>query len=86
MLVGAIIDDCVCTWLAKTHGQLELMMWPRRYRARFDPLEVLDERAQVLARGGKILTVGGGFLPQADPGALGHKRVFVVSEVVSTTP
>jgi hypothetical protein len=87
--VGAIIDDCVWTWLAKPNGQLELMMWPRGYRARFDPLELLDEQGQVLATGGEFVRVVGGVLPKRDPRTHGHQRVFAawkISRGPSTTP
>lgn len=73
VLVAAIVDGRARTWLAKADGQLTLMMWPRVFRARFDPLELLDEAGQVVAKGGEHVTVVGGFLPS---GALGHERVF----------
>ncbi len=88
-LVGALFDDGVCTWLAQRSGQLVLMMWPRDFHARFDPLELLDDQGQLLATGGEFVTVVGGFLPDGDPRSLGHKRVFAASKVTrgrSTTP
>ena len=86
-LVGALVEDAVCTWLVQEQGQLVLMMWPRAFRARFDPLELLDDRGQVVARGGEFVTVGGGFLvKEADPRRLGHKKVFAASAVVKGRP
>ncbi|MGH2873916.1 MAG: hypothetical protein ACRDL5_15825 [Solirubrobacteraceae bacterium] len=84
-LVGAIIDGAVCTWLAQAHGQLVLMMWPRQFRARLDPLELLDEQGNVVATGGEFVTVVGGFLPAGDPRSLGHERAFAARPVSAGT-
>lgn len=80
-LVGAIVDGAICTWLAQPNGQLVLMMWPRDFRARFDPLELLDEQGNVVANGGELVTVVGGFLPPGDPRSLGHDRAFAARPV-----
>jgi hypothetical protein len=85
-LVGAIVDGAVRTWLVDPNGQLVLIMWPRGFRARFDPLELLDEHGKVVARGGEVLTVGGGFLKSGDPRSLGHQLVFCGSRVSRRTP
>jgi hypothetical protein len=85
-LVGAIVDGAVCTWLAQTNGQLVLMMWPQRFRAWFEPLELLDAQGYVVARGGEFVSVVGGFLPQGDPRSLGHERVFAASTVSRERP
>jgi hypothetical protein len=84
-LVGALVDDGVCTWLAQQNGQLVLMMWPREFRARFDPLELLDDQGQLLATGGEFVTVVGGYLPHGDPRS-GHKRVFAAWKVTRGHP
>lgn len=81
-LVGSLRDDRVQIWLAKDDGELVLTMWPREYRAHLDPLLVLDERGQVIARGGEQLGVSGGYLPDGDPRVGGYRRVFFVSRVV----
>jgi hypothetical protein len=75
-LTGAIVSGAVRTWLADSNGQLTLVMWPADFRARFDPLEVIDAHGEVIARGGRLVTVGGGYLKSADPGSLGHELVF----------
>ena len=80
-MVGAIIDDAVCTWLAQKDGQLVLLMWPRAFRARFDPLELLDEQGNVIAKGGEHVTVVGGFLAQDAPRLLGHQRIFAARPI-----
>jgi hypothetical protein len=51
-------------------------MWPGNFRARFDPLEVIDDHGEVVARGGEAVTVAGGFLKSGDPRSLGHERAF----------
>jgi hypothetical protein len=43
--VGAVVDGTVRTWLTDAHGQLTLIVWPGIFRARFNPLEVLDDKA-----------------------------------------
>lgn len=53
VLMGAIVDGAVRTWLADAHGQLTLVMWPGNFQARFDPLEVIDHQGAVVARGGE---------------------------------
>lgn len=75
-LVGAIVEGGVCTWLAHPNGQLVLIMWPKAFRARFDPLELLDEQGQTVATGGEFITAVGGYLPERDTRSMGHKRVF----------
>lgn len=82
VLTGAIVDGAVRTWLADTNGQLTLVMWPGNFRARFDPLEVIDHQGAVVARGGEAVTMAGGFLVKAgDPRKLGHDRVFSAGKV-----
>jgi hypothetical protein len=80
-LVGAIVDGAVRTWLTDANGQLTLIMWPGNFRARFDPLEVLDHHGDVVARGGDCVTAAGGFLQPGDPRALGHEHVFSAWQV-----
>ena len=76
ILAGAIVDGSVRTWLTDTNGQLTLVIWPGHFRARFDPLELVNDQGEVVARGGEFVTVSGGFLKPGDPRSLGHDRVF----------
>ena len=80
-LAGAVVEGAVRTWLADANGQLILIMWPRGFCARFDPLELLDDRGQPLARGGDIVTVGGAFLRPGDARSLGHELAFAAWRV-----
>lgn len=80
-LVGAIVDGAVCNWLDQCGGQLVLIMWPREFRARFDPLELLDAEGRVLARGGDEVTIAGGYLKSGDPRSLGHTVAFSAWDV-----
>jgi hypothetical protein len=75
-LVGAALDGSVQTWLAGTDGQLTAVRWPGNFRARFDPLEILDHHGHVIARGGHSVTLTGGYLPLEVAQALGYQRVF----------
>lgn len=76
ILVGAIVDGCIRTWLADHDGQLTLVMWPGNFHARFDPLEILDNNNRTVAHGGRSVLVGGGYLKTGDARSLGHQRVF----------
>lgn len=75
-LVGAIVDGRVRTWVADAGGQLTLVMWPGNFRAHFDPLEVIDDRGEIVARGGRLVLLAGGYLKTQDNRSLGHQRVF----------
>ncbi len=80
-LAGAIVEGSVRTWLTDAHGQLTLVMWPEHFRARFDPLEVIDDHGEVVARGGRFVSVAGGYLKSGDPRSLGHEHVFCAWQV-----
>jgi hypothetical protein len=86
LLVGALVEGAVRTWLADTGGQLLLVMWPGGFGARIDPLEILDEAGEVVARGGELITVAGGFLKSGDPRTLGHDAVFSAWQVSPAGP
>jgi len=76
-LVGAIVDGAVRTWLLGPNRQLQLLILPSGFSARFDPFELLDERGDVVANGGDVVTVAGGYLVKAgDPRRLGHEHAF----------
>jgi hypothetical protein len=82
VLVGAIVDDAVRTWVSSPTGELTLLIWPWWYRARFGPLEVLDDNGQVVARGGEHVSLGGAHLvKRPDPRSLGHEHAFYISTV-----
>jgi hypothetical protein len=51
-------------------------MWPGNFRARFDPLEIIDNHNQTVAHGGRWVRLAGGYLKTDDPRSLGHQRVF----------
>ena len=76
-LVGAMIDGAGRTWPVGPNGQLHLLILPSSFTARFDPFELLDERGEVVAQGGEVVTVAGGYLVKAgDPRLHGHEDAF----------
>lgn len=83
-LLGAVVGEGVCTWL-EHDGQLVLMVWPATWRARFGPLELLDDRGDVVARGGELVTVAGGYLKPGDVRALGYEEAFAAWKVSADT-
>jgi hypothetical protein len=87
LLMGGLVDGRVQIWLAQSDGELLATMWPGEYRARLEPLVVLDEEKRVVARGGEQLHVVGGYLPSDDSRAIGNDRgVFFVSQVLEAPP
>jgi hypothetical protein len=86
-VVGSLVDGRVQIWLMHSDGELLATMWPGEYRARLEPLVILDEKKEVVASGGESVHVVGGFLPSGDSRAHGPDRgVFFVSQVVEAAP
>lgn len=81
-LLGELVGDRVSIWLQHDNGERVLTMWPGEYSARLAPLELLNERGEVVASGGQTIYVVGGFLPDSDPRAGGRGRVFFASRVL----
>jgi len=75
-LVGAIVNGAARTWLADDDGQLTLVMWPGDFRARFDPLEIIDNHNRTVVHGGRAVLLAGGYLKTGDARSLGHRSVF----------
>jgi hypothetical protein len=77
---GETGPDRWCVWMRSPGGHRVPVVWPPGFRARLDPLEVLDPGGQVVARAGQRFVLGGGFRP-ADPGdpcSLGQDQAFYV--------
>jgi len=65
VLVGFTAQEGAYVWaMSKRDGEITPLVWPRGYRARFQPLELLNEALTVVASGGRSVTVVGGFLPE----------------------
>jgi hypothetical protein len=61
VLVGFVADGRAWVWLAAPDGSLTPVAWPRGYRARLDPLELLDAEGRCVARGGDVVRTAGGY-------------------------
>ena len=83
-LVGSLVGGRVRTWLKPDRGRRMLVAWPGTYRARLDPLELLDDNGRVVAKGGEFVSVGGGTPGEPDPDTrVGWrwKRLFIASKI-----
>jgi len=79
---GDVADGTYCVWLTD-RGRPEAVLWPPGYRARLDPLEILDQTGRVVAREGEMLAVGGGAVPvdPALPSSLGQSGAFYIQVI-----
>ena len=50
-------------WVERDDGEIVPVVWPHGYRARLDPLELLDASGAVVAVVGTEISVAGGFIP-----------------------
>jgi hypothetical protein len=66
-----------CTWLGTRGSRGEPVVWPAGFRARRHPLELVDSRGTVVARGGERIKIGGGIGPAGHrPCMLGQKHAW----------
>ena len=78
---GVAADGTYCVWLTD-RGESEAVLWPPGYRARLDPLEILDPDGQIVAREGDMLVVSGGTVPvDPAPGSLGQSAAFYIQAI-----
>jgi hypothetical protein len=83
---GEAGPDCWCLWMRSATGNRVPVLWPAGFRARLDPLEVLNGSGQMVARAGEHLVLGGGFRPAdpEDPCSLGQDQAFYVQDETPT--
>jgi hypothetical protein len=66
-----------CVWLGGRGSRREAVVWPAGFRARRHPLELVDSRGKVVARGGEHIKIGGGIGPAGRrPCMLGQKNAW----------
>ena len=65
-LVGEVVDAAVRTSIAQPDGGRVVVVWPRGFVARLDPLEVLDLEGRVVARAGEPVALSGAYQAPAD--------------------
>jgi hypothetical protein len=79
---GSVADGTYCVWLID-RGETRAVVWPPGYRARLDPVEILNPGGEVVARGGDMLVVGGGGVPvdPSRPCSLGQPSAFFIQVI-----
>ena len=85
-LQGGYERGTFCLWLAG-RGRRNAIIWPAGYHARLRPVELLDAENAVVAKGGDLISFGGGEGP-VQPGRacmLGQRFAFYVMSSVSVT-
>jgi hypothetical protein len=66
-----------CLWLTGPGSRRNPVVWPAGFRARRHPVELLDSRGRVVARGGERIKLGGGGGPAGhETCMLGRKYAF----------
>jgi hypothetical protein len=56
-------DGSACFWLGSAEDRAALL-WPPGYSARGNPLSIFDEKGQMIATVGKVVTLDGGVAPE----------------------
>lgn len=74
--------DTCRIWVEEEDGEIVPVVWPAGYRARLDPLELLDATGTVVAVPGTPISVAGGFIPidPADQGGT-DEAFYVMAEL-----
>jgi hypothetical protein len=68
-------------WVERDSGKIVPVVWPAGYRARLDPLELLDPVGRVVAVAGTVISVPGGLMPADPERPDGPKAFHVMSEL-----
>jgi hypothetical protein len=72
-----------CVWLKDDSGNVTPVIWPHGFRARRDPLILMDENGEVVAREGDCLSLTGGFVPvdMREPCSMGQDQAFLAQVI-----
>lgn len=66
-----------CVWLGTGEDEQEPLVWPRGFKARFRPLEILDDKGKVVAHEGDLISAAGGYAPAKGKRCMfGHSEAF----------
>lgn len=79
---GEIAPGQYCLWVVD-RGEVVPVIWPRGYKARLNPLELINEIGEVVASVGEIVEIAGGDVA-CDPGqpcAMGKSFAFSAHKV-----
>ncbi len=76
-----------CVWVEMPGSEERIsVLWPKGYRARFDPLELLDGDGRVIARDGDLLELTGGAATQVGTGACRVSTVVWAAWQIDVVP
>jgi hypothetical protein len=84
---GGTSDGHFCVWVRRESGEIVPVVWPAGFRARLDPLELLNAQGAIAAAAGDRINVCGGLMP-VDPGrpcSLGLDNTFYVMDEMSAS-
>jgi hypothetical protein len=83
---GILHVDGDCVWVEDTNVEVDKeafnVLWPAGYRARGEPVEIVDASGGVLARDGDAVSFGVGEMTQAGIPGCPVRRVLLATEIV----
>jgi hypothetical protein len=83
---GILHVDGDCVWVEDTNVEIDKeafnVLWPAGYRARGQPLEIIDANGDVIAREGDVVSFGVGDMKQGVIAGCPVRRVLLATEIV----
>jgi hypothetical protein len=84
---GILHVDGDCVWVEDTNVEIDKeafnVLWPAGYRARGEPLEIIDASGEILARDGDAVSFGVGDMEQVVIPGCPVRRVLLAAEIVA---
>ena len=83
---GILHVDGDCVWVEDTNVEIDKeafnVLWPAGYRARGQPLEIIDASGDVIVREGDVVSFGVGDMKQGVIAGCPVRRVLLATEIV----